>query len=131
MPKLKNPTIAQLKRKLDEVFSLFIRAKDSVNGYNRCITCGVRKLIKELHCGHFISRTHLSLRWDERNCWPQCPACNLFHEGEKPTYALRLIEKYGHKAFKDLVKRGNEVKQWRVKELEAMIEEYKTKLKNL
>src|SRR3990167_2637511 len=112
-------TVASLKRKLWPIFSNYIRRRDNFT----CITCGAKEKI--MHAGHFIGRNgHSNTLFDEMNVNAQCPRCNLWKEGEKPTYALKLIEKYGHEEFKALVKRGNQVKQFRVKELEEMIEEY-------
>ena len=56
----------KLKKELDMVFSLFIRAK-----YPKvCYTC--KATDKTLQCGHFITRNHLATRWLESNCRPQC-----------------------------------------------------------
>jgi hypothetical protein len=80
----------------DRAFSNYIRLKYAdENGMIECFTCGERRSIKEMDCGHYVSRQHKSLRWDERNAHPQCWACNRFNEGRKDEYALRLIKKYG------------------------------------
>jgi hypothetical protein len=46
-------------------------------GFNRCITCGVRKYYKELQAGHFIPGRHNAILFDERGVHPQCFHCNM------------------------------------------------------
>lgn len=68
-----------LKEKLDKVFSMFIRLRDTMpNGYFRCISCGQIKPFEQADCGHFHSRRHLSTRFDEDNAHAECRACNRF-----------------------------------------------------
>lgn len=90
MKKPKKKTTSQLKKELDRLFSLYIRNKYAKNGYVNCYTCGVAKTIKEIQCGHFVSRSHLNLRFDERNCRPQCVGCNIFGNGNTAEFGYRL-----------------------------------------
>ncbi|MFK2167960.1 recombinase, partial [Bacteroides fragilis] len=50
-----------LKAKLDKVFSLYIRLRDS-KPFNyrffKCISCGEIKPFEQADCGHFHSRRH-------------------------------------------------------------------------
>lgn len=57
---------------------------------------------KELQCGHYVSRSHLSLRYDERNCHPQCVGCNIFKSGAMDEYALALVRQYGDGILEEL-----------------------------
>ena len=87
-------SITKLKKKLDTVFSIFIRLKDAdENGYNYCYTCNKRDYYKYLQNGHFISRKYLATRFDEQNCKPQCPACNVFRYGEQYKFGQKLGKK--------------------------------------
>ena len=63
----------------DAIFSQYIRLKyaDS-NGIVRCYTCNIAKHWTLMQCGHFAKRGNLLLRYDERNCRPQCQGCNEF-----------------------------------------------------
>ena len=94
----KRATVGTLKRKLDKLFSLYIRKKYAdYRGFVRCFTCGkVEKIggVDSIQCGHYISRAFNSLRYSEKNCHPQCRACNIFKHGNMDEYALKLIEKY-------------------------------------
>lgn len=119
-------TISKLKKKLDAVFSLFIRNRDNWT----CFTCG-KKSKEGMQNGHFISRSHNSTRYDEINNHAQCIGCNVFKNGNSAEYAYRLIQKYGQEEFEALIKRGRQTKQFTVKELEQLIHEYETANSNL
>lgn len=92
--KVKKPkakTTSQLKKQLDAIFSRYVRQKHAdQNGRVRCYTCGVIKDINEIQNGHFVSRSILSLRFDERNCRPQCVGCNIFGHGKVSTFGHKL-----------------------------------------
>jgi hypothetical protein len=80
----KKKTMAQLKKELDRVFSIYIRKKYEKS----CYTCG--KTDCALQCGHFVSRQYLATRWDENNCRPQCVGCNVFGGGKPLDFEERL-----------------------------------------
>jgi hypothetical protein len=86
--------ISKLKKKLDSVFSKWIRARDK-----KCYTCG---RTENLQCGHFIPRQYLAVRFDERNCHAQCYACNMLYNGQPSAYALNLQKQYGKKIIQEL-----------------------------
>lgn len=89
-------TISKLKKKLDTLFSIYIRRKDADdNGMTRCYTCGVTKHYKEMHAGHFQSRKHICTRWHTKNVKVQCPKCNIFNQGEQYKFAIYLDEREG------------------------------------
>lgn len=89
--KKKAKTTSQLKKEADRVFSIYVRLKYSDhNGYCECFTCYAKKHYKEIQNGHFVSRSHLSLRYDERNCRPQCAGCNIWGRGRPAEFGIRL-----------------------------------------
>lgn len=89
--RLKLKTRSALRKDADAIFSKYIRHKHADdNGYIRCYTCGKVRLVKEMQCGHFISRTKYATRFDEDNCRPQCVACNMFHEGNGYIFGKKL-----------------------------------------
>ena len=96
-----------------------------------CITC--RKICppEDMDAGHYISREVMSLRFDERNVHPQCRECNRFKEGRKDEYALALINLYGPEILEVLNKEKWTIKQYSGWEIEAMIKDYRAKLKCL
>lgn len=64
--------------KLDRVFSIYIRLRDSKEfGFRaaRCISCGEVKPFDMFDCGHFVSRNAMAIRWDEDNCHAECSHC--------------------------------------------------------
>ena len=122
--------ISYYKKKLDTIYSQYIRQKDAdKDGMNYCYTCGVKKHYKELQCGHFAPRQYLSLRYEEKNTKPQCYACNMLYNGQPSAFAVKLKAEYGESIVGDIEGRRKEITRYFPYELK--IEEYKEKLKNL
>lgn len=96
-----------LMKTLDNVFSQFIRLRDSdSNGYCRCITCDKLIYWKELDCGHFVTRDKKIVRYDERNCHAQCKYCNNYHKGEQALHAIKINDIYGPGTAEKLIEMG-------------------------
>ena len=129
MPKTaKKPTRSKLVKKLDTVFSQYIRRSSADNnGYCTCVTCNKTFHWKEIQAGHFMSRKHYSIRWDERNVKPQCVACNVYRAGEQYKYSLFL----GSEVANVLYLQSKEIVKFTNYELEDMINDYSDKLKKL
>jgi hypothetical protein len=118
--------------KLDRVFSEFIRLRDaSANGYVRCISCGKIDHWKEVDCGHYVNRKHLSTRWNEKNCNAQCRACNRFDEGNMLGYTKGLVKKYGHSILDELDMLKHQVSKLSDFEGKILIKHYQDKVKEL
>ena len=121
-----------LVKKLDKVFSLYIRLRDIMpNGYGKCISCGRIKPFAELDCGHYYSRTHMATRWDEDNCHIECRGCNRFSADHLIGYRENLIRKIGSGRMDRLMVMSHSTKHWMDSELEAMIEHYKQEVRRL
>ncbi len=125
-------SISKLKKELDKWFSLYIRLRSATGeGFGHCFTCGRIAHYKKLHCGHFQSRRFLATRWNESNCQVQCPACNLFGQGEQYRFGLYLDDKYGEGTSRELVILSQTtVKKTRI-EYEEDISYYKAIVQNL
>lgn len=95
VPTKKKPTVSKLKKKLDAIYSTYIRTLYAKDGRVSCYTCPRQGEIKEMQCGHFVPRQYLKTRWDERNTRPQCYACNILYNGQPSRFAERLIREYG------------------------------------
>lgn len=81
---------------LDKWFGRYIRLRDTnADGVGICISCGEPKMFNQIDPGHFISRRHLSIRWNTKNVNGQCRYCNRFNEGEQANYEAGLEAKYG------------------------------------
>jgi hypothetical protein len=120
------------KIQLDKIFSQYIRLRDSTQGeYGNCISCG--KLIhwKQGHCGHFINRKHMSLRFNEINCNLQCISCNTFDEGNLEGYRRGLVKKHGPDIIDKLYALKNQV--CKISNVEYLIAEryYKQEVKRI
>jgi len=114
-------------RGADRVFSLYIREKYSLNGYVVCVTCGAKKSIKDIHAGHYIPRTHKSLRFNERNVHPQCSYCNTYLNGNLEEYKKYLINRYGEEVISYLESKKREIGKWGVYEFNKVKKKYEKK----
>lgn len=126
--KKKTETRSQVVKKLDTVFSQYIRQKDAVNGIATCVTCGDQKEWKHQQNGHYMSRGHYGTRWDETNCHVQCAACNVFKKGNYTEYALYMINRYGTQHLEDLRVKAKTSTKFTTFELREMLEYYKKML---
>jgi len=126
----KKLTRSKLVKKLDTVFSIYIRRKDAINDIATCFTCGKQDHWKKLQNGHFQSRKHYSTRWDEVNCQVQCAGCNVFRYGEQYKFSLGLNEKYGKFTSEMLMIKAREICKIPDFEIEDLIEKYKSFVDN-
>ena len=116
---------SKLVKKLDAVFSQYIRLKDSVDEIATCFTCGKKDHWKKLQNGHFQSRKHYSTRWDEINCQVQCAGCNVFKYGEQFIFSQRLDQKFGEGTSSRLHIKAKQILKLSDNELEDLIKRYK------
>lgn len=138
MPKRRKPkSAAQLKKKLWTVFSRYIRLRDAIKTTGdvdvvSCVTCHAVKDIKSCDAGHFFSRTHTSIMFDEKNVHAQCKKCNMPpNPGEQYLYSKQIVVMYGEDELKRLEQERFNVKKYSTKELEQMILDYKEKVAGL
>jgi len=121
---------SKLIKKLDKIFSEYIRLRDADDeGFVVCCTCGVIKHYTKVDCGHFQSRRHMATRWDEINVSTQCKSCNGFHAGEQFKYAQFIDKNYGKGRALILESLARGTKKWSNTDLQEMIDEYSTLLK--
>jgi len=127
---MKKPSVSKLKKKLDIIFSRYIRQKYANHaGMVQCFTCKRSFHWKKIQCGHFVPRQYNSTRYVEKNNHPQCYACNMFYGGQPDQYAVELKKKYGDGIIEELNTLRHETKKWSVQELEELIEYYNQELK--
>ncbi len=121
--------LRSLEKKLDRVFSEFIRKRHADEGGTvQCVTCRTLKFWKEAHAGHFVKRQHRATRWRPTNCHPQCVSCNAYRGGMQDEYAKFILETYGVAEFNDLMAAKHQVMKYTRNDLEQMIATYKAKL---
>lgn len=121
-----------LRRKLDDVFSQYIRLRDAMpNGTFRCISCGQIKPLEQADCGHYFSRTHMATRYSEYNCHAECRHCNRFLADHLDGYRRNLIQKIGQQRFDMLEWQHHQTYQYSDFELQELIKHYQVKVKEL
>lgn len=125
--KRRKDSTPDLKKKLDAVFSRYIRLRDMLPGTTvfRCISCGMIKPITQADCGHYLNRQHMSTRFSEINCNAQCRSCNRFDEGNMSGYRRGLVKKYGEQRVALLESQKNDTRKYTSFEYEALIAHYK------
>ena len=121
----KKLTRTKLIKKLDTIFSQYIRQKNAVDEISTCFTCGKQDHWKKLQNGHFQSRRHYSTRWDEINCQVQCSGCNVFKYGEQFMFGQNLDNKFGQGTARRLHIKAQQTIKLADFELEDMIINYK------
>ena len=127
----KKLTRSKLIKKLDTIFSRWVRLSNSVNEICTCVTCGKESHWKDIQAGHFISRKHYSTRWDERNCLPQCVGCNVFKYGEQFIFGKNLDQKYYAGLSDELYYKAKGIVKFSNFEIEEMIIKYKNLVNEL
>ena len=122
-----------LVKKLDKIFSIWIRSKDADHaGMVDCFTCGVTKNWKyEIDAGHFQSRGKYETRWNEQNVKPQCKRCNGFRGGEQYRFAKNLDALYGDGTAEWLEFESNQSARFTNDELLVKIKHYTELVKSL
>ena len=116
-----------LVKKLDTVFSLYIRRKDAINEIAECITCNKKDHYKKLQCGHFMSRRHYSTRWLETNVGVQCYSCNITSQGMQ----YRFSQYLGDKLSEEMYIKSKQTVKFADLDLIDMIKYYTNKLENI
>lgn len=129
---MKKSSRKKVVKKLDKVFSQWIRAKHmNDSGLIECYTCKVKKNFNEIQAGHFMSRKSYSTRWNEKNVFPQCIGCNMFKCGMQYEFGKRLDKDFGKGTAEKLSKLSKQTIKITTPELLEMIKEYEERLTNL
>lgn len=124
----KKPTKSKLVKRLDVVFSQWVRLSNrDQRGFCTCVTCGNKFHWKEIQAGHFMSRKHYSTRWDENNVKPQCRACNIFRQGEQYKYSIYL----GKEMSDSLLEKSRQIHKFTIGDIQKLLDYYTLKLKKL
>lgn len=123
-------TLKELVEVLDTVFSKFIRLKYAdEKGMVECFTCDTRLHYTLMQAGHFVGRSSMFLRWDDRNVRPQCEHCNCHLHGNISEFTTRLeAERPGIVEILSIEK--NTVQKWSKDELIDLITQYRFAIKH-
>ncbi len=87
--------LSDLIKECDALFSKCIRLyRADKNGEVKCFTCDTKKHWTLMQNGHYIGRANMFLRFDGRNCRPQCEYCNCHKHGNLLVFAQNLELEY-------------------------------------
>lgn len=131
--KAKKRSVSTAKKSAWGWMSKYIRAKAAdENGIAECVTCGVQKHWKELHCGHFIPKKRgMAVYFLEENLACQCAQCNTFNGGMLIEYTRYIEMTYGPEKVDELLAVSRETVRYRLSDYEAIEQEYKSKFEEL
>lgn len=97
--KIKTPKKSTLIKKLDDIFSLYIRLRDSFvkwwERYIQCPLCWKIVPIKQAQNMHFIKRSNKKYRYREDNCFAGCYRCNVILSWNYIVYTRFMQRKFG------------------------------------
>lgn len=123
--------MSDMRSRLDEVFSCYIRRRDFGDGHGRCITCGRPITYSSCDAGHYIGRSHTATRWNEMNVHAQCRDCNRVHYGRMADYRSALIRRYGRVAVEQLEAQRRREVHLTADMYRQLIDYYTNKIKQL
>lgn len=114
----------KIVKKLDWVFSEFIRLRDSDSRWIvTCPLCGKRVFWKYAQNMHFVSRWVLKYRFNEQNCHWWCMRCNVILHGNYIAYTRYMQKKYWYD-YVDFIVSDKKPYSLTTPQLEAMIYKY-------
>jgi hypothetical protein len=96
-----------------------------------CVSCGKIETLDHSNVSHYISRRHMSTRFDLHNIHLSCVACNKWKHGNPIQYRKALVEKYGQEEVDRLELVYQQPAGYSVFDLQLMCEEYKKIHENL
>lgn len=120
--------------KLDKIFSLYIRLRDSKPyGYKyfRCPTCGRVLPFEKGDCSHYFSRRHMSTRFDEDNAVIECSYDNRFNSDHLVELGEFIKKRIGEQRFALLRIKAHETRKWSSWELEQLCKYYSKEVEKM
>lgn len=117
------------KKKAWNAFSLWVRQSNADrNGMVKCYTCRTRAHWKEMDAGHGIGGRNNAVLFMKEVVKPQCKACNIFARGRYRVFTLNLIKELGVKEYEKLIKRSNELFQYKIVDFQEIENLYKERV---
>jgi len=130
--KKKAESISTLTKKLDRVFSVYVRLLNSDDQGNvKCFTCDRVEYWRKIQNGHFQSRRYYSTRFEPQNCQPQCYGCNIGLSGAQYIFGVNLDKKYTEGTADSMVRLSKEVKKFTAYEMMELITTYENHVMKL
>ena len=133
MKEKKAVSISVLTMKADKIFGEYIRTRDSLKTTGTkdkcvCITCG--ETVWNIQCGHFITRSAKSTRWEEKNAHWQCPKCNCWWAGRQYEHGKAIDRMYWEWTANLILRLSNEPEKLTAEFIKEIIRKYEEKLEN-
>lgn len=122
----KEKSLPVLIKELDDVFSKFIRHRDTVDGKIPCFICGKKMTFAEAQNMHFIDRDKMPTRFDEMNCHAGCEECNCYDIEHRQKYMDEMVRRYSATRVRGLLQKSRSLAKYARYELEELIEFYKS-----
>lgn len=127
---------SKLKDRAWKAFATYIRTRDSLKTTGSvdqctCITCKKTVDYKNIQAGHFIGGRGGAVLFDEELVNGQCVRCNIMLKGNYDAYNLVMLEKLGGDRVIEMLKRKQEVVQYRASDYNNITIKYKKKLDKL
>lgn len=122
---MKKLTVRSAKKKAWDEFSKFIRTRDTNKLGTQCYTCDRYYPMSAMQAGHFQPGRFPIFLFDERQVHAQCYRCNINLKGNWPRYYEHMIKDYGLEEVAKMIAMRNNLKQWKVYELEEIYQKYK------
>ncbi len=113
---VKKPTRKKLVKTLDDLCSLYIRARDNEK-YGHCVFC----FEPIEHCFHFVNRGHYITRWDLDNMVGSCAGCNLQMNFRPERFWQWLRNEKGHNFVDALIAKSKQFSHFSNADLTEMI----------
>lgn len=114
--KARSPRVTTIKKHCYDIYSLFIRMRDSdEQGIGTCITCP-RQCFFYDNCadnGHGFSRKHMATAFHPQNNNLQCKGCNGPGNGMQYDYCIAVSNKFGKGTAEKLSALSKTTKQYK------------------
>lgn len=132
MRKKKTLTRKDYVKQLDNIFSTYIRLRDSnKEGVVVCPLCWARVNWKQAQNMHFITRWCWKYRYDEDNCHAGCMRCNVILHGNYIIYTRWMQNNYGIKKVDEMIRNKIWIYKIPTPELQKQIEYYTRRVEKL
>ena len=129
---LKEDKVKHAENKLWEVFSQFIRLRDSDHeGMCKCFTCHRITHWTRMDAGHGVPRQHKATKFNESNNHAQCKHCNGFEGGKREVYKEKMDKRYGAGTWDRMLIASKDTAKYGVTELQAMTAYYRNEVSRL
>lgn len=108
-----------LVKALDMICREIVLARDG-----HCVCAAPSKGHSDVRqCGHLVTRSKESVRWDLYNLNEQCSSCNMLHEFNPHRYVVWFMGYFGENQYLSLTARAEEVSKLQVYELRELYEQ--------